>query len=68
MKLSKGLKIFSVILECSFIGSIILYIYNYFMATKKYEIILSDEVKSKLYDIGYIMGYNDYFKYYKNNY
>ncbi|MBQ1813102.1 MAG: hypothetical protein II119_04070 [Bacilli bacterium] len=39
MKLSKGLKIFSVILECSFIGSIILYIYNYFMATKKYEII-----------------------------
>lgn len=39
MKLSKGLKIFSVILECSFIGSILLYIYNYFMATKKYEII-----------------------------
>ena len=36
--------------------------------TKKYEIIVSDEVKSKLYDIGYIMGYNDYFKYYKNNY
>lgn len=34
---------------------------------KKYKISLSDEVKSKLYDIGYIIGYNDYFKYYKNN-
>lgn len=39
MKLSKGLKIFSILLECSFIGSIILYIYNYFVATRKYEII-----------------------------
>ena len=39
MKLSKGLKIFSIVLECTFLGSIILYIYNYIIATKKYEII-----------------------------
>ena len=54
MKLSKGLKVFSVILECSFIGCIILYIYNYFMASKKYE-IMPMEVK-KVLNIFVIIG------------
>ena len=47
MKLNKGLRILSIIFECSFIGSIMLYIYNYFNASKKYE-ILPAEIKSKL--------------------
>ena len=37
----------SIVLECSFIGSIILYIYNYFVSTKKYEII-PVEIKTRL--------------------
>ena len=47
MKLNKGLKILSILFECSFIGSIMLYIYNYFNASKKYE-ILPAEIKSRL--------------------
>jgi len=47
MKLNKGLKIASIIFECSFIGSVMLYIYNYYNASKKYE-ILPIEVKSRL--------------------
>lgn len=54
MKLSKGLKVFSIILECSFIGCIILYIYNYFIASKKYEII-PIEVK-KILNVFVIIG------------
>lgn len=54
MKMSKGLKFFSVILECSFIGCIILYIYNYFMASKKYE-IMPMEVK-KVLNIFVVVG------------
>lgn len=37
--MNKGLKVFSILCECSFLGSIILYIYNYYLSTKKYEII-----------------------------
>ena len=47
MKLNKVLKIFSIILECSFFGSVILYIYNYFVANNKYE-IFPIEVKNRL--------------------
>lgn len=47
MKLNKGLNIFSIILECSFFGSIILYVYNYFIASKKYD-ILPAEIKTRL--------------------
>ena len=47
MNSNKGLKIFSIILECSFIGSIILYVYNYYLSSKKYEII-PVEIKSRL--------------------
>jgi len=47
MKLNKGLKIASIIFECSFIGSIMLYIYNYFNASKKYD-ILPVEIKTRL--------------------
>ncbi len=47
MKTDKILKIFSIILEASFIGSIILYIYNYYIASKKYEVIPA-LVKSRL--------------------
>lgn len=47
MKLNKFLKMLSIVLECSFIGSIILYIYNYFVSTKKYEII-PVEIKTRL--------------------
>ena len=47
MNSNKSLKIFSIILECSFIGSIILYVYNYFVSSKKYEII-PIEVKKRL--------------------
>lgn len=47
MRTNKVLKIFSIILEASFIGSIILYIYNYYIASKKYEIIPA-LVKSRL--------------------
>ena len=36
MNSNKGLKIFSIILECSFIGSIILYVYNYYLSSKKF--------------------------------
>ena len=54
MKLSKGLKVFSIILECSFIGCIILYIYNYFIASKKYE-IMPIEVK-KILNVFVIIG------------
>lgn len=47
MKLNKGLKILSIIFECSFIGSVMLYIYSYFNASKKYE-ILPVEIKTRL--------------------
>lgn len=47
MKLNKGLKTLSIIFECSFIGSVMLYIYNYFNASKKYE-IFPIEVKTTL--------------------
>jgi len=47
MKTNKILKIISIILEASFIGSIFLYIYNYYIATKKYEIIPAI-IKSRL--------------------
>ena len=47
MNSNKGLKIFSIILECSFIGSIILYVYNYYLSSKKYEII-PVEIKNRL--------------------
>lgn len=47
MKLNKGLRILSILFECSFIGSIMLYIYNYFNASKKYE-ILPAEIKTRL--------------------
>ena len=39
MEKNKTLRIFGIILEASFIGSILLYIYNYFVASKKYDII-----------------------------
>ena len=47
MKKDKNLRILGIILEASFIGSIILYIYNYFIASKKYEVIPA-AVKSRL--------------------
>lgn len=47
MNSNKSLKVFSIILECSFIGSIILYVYNYFVFSKKYE-IMPIEVKKRL--------------------
>ena len=47
MNSNKGLKIFSIILECSFIGSIILYVYNYYLSSKKYE-IMPAEIKNRL--------------------
>lgn len=47
MKSNKVLKIFSIILECSFIGSILLYIYNYYVSSKKYE-IMPIEIKNRL--------------------
>lgn len=47
MNSNKGLKIFSIILECSFIGSIILYVYNYYLSSKKYE-IMPVEIKNRL--------------------
>lgn len=47
MKLNKGLKILSIIFECSFIGSVMLYIYSYFDASKKYD-ILPAEIKTRL--------------------
>jgi len=47
MKLNKCLKIFSIILECSFIGSVIIYIYNYFVSSKKYE-VMPVEIKTRL--------------------
>ncbi len=34
---------------------------------KQYKIVLSDDIKSKLYDLGYMLGFNDYFIYYENN-
>ena len=45
--MKKGLRILSIILEASFIGSILLYIYNYYVSSKKYEIIPA-EIKSRL--------------------
>ncbi len=47
MKLNKGLKISSIIFECSFIGSIVLYIYNFYISNKKYEVIPAT-IKSRL--------------------
>ena len=47
MKLNKVLKIFSVIFECSAIGNIVLYIYNFYMSSKKYE-IMPEKVKTNL--------------------
>ena len=34
---------------------------------KKYKIKISKEIKSKIYDIGYMSGYNDYIDNNKNN-
>ena len=45
--MNKVLKNISVILECSFIGSVILYVYNFYTASKKYE-ILPVAVKNRL--------------------
>lgn len=39
MKMNKFLKFLSIVFECSFIGTVFLYIYNYFDANKRYEII-----------------------------
>ena len=39
MKLNKILKVISVIFECAFAGGVILYGYNYYIGTKKYDII-----------------------------
>lgn len=39
MNLNKVLKVFSIIFECSFAGSVILYIYNYYVGSKKYDVI-----------------------------
>jgi len=39
MNLNKVLKVFSIIFECSFAGAVILYIYNYYIGMKKYEVI-----------------------------
>lgn len=39
MNLNKILKSLSIIFECSFAGSVILYIYNYYVGSKKYEVI-----------------------------
>lgn len=47
MKINKGLRISSIIFECSFIGSIMLYIYNYYIASKKYD-VLPVEIKKRL--------------------
>ena len=47
MKTNKILKILSIMFECSFIGSVMLYIYNYFNASKRYE-ILPAEIKTRL--------------------
>lgn len=47
MKLNKFLKILMVIFETSTIGSIILYVYNYYISSKKYEII-PEAVKTRL--------------------
>lgn len=47
MEMNKILKNISVILECSFIGSVILYVYNFYTASKKYE-ILPSAVKTRL--------------------
>ena len=47
MEMNKVLKNISVILECSFIGSVILYVYNFYTASKKYE-ILPVAVKNRL--------------------
>ena len=34
---------------------------------KKYKLKISKETKSKIYDLGYVSGYNDYIKYIKNS-
>lgn len=47
MSTNKVLRTLSIIFECSFIGSVILYIYNYYISNKKYE-IMPDAVKSNL--------------------
>lgn len=47
MKTNKFLKILSIMFECSFIGSIMLYIYNYVNESKRYE-ILPAEIKTRL--------------------
>ena len=39
MKTNKFLRILCIILECSFVGTVFLYIYNYYIANRKYEII-----------------------------
>lgn len=46
MKTNKILRSVSVIFECSFIGCIILYAYNYYVSAKKYEIIPTDIKKN----------------------
>ena len=46
MKTNKILRSLSVIFECSFIGCIILYAYNYYVSAKKYEIIPTDIKKN----------------------
>lgn len=35
--------------------------------SKKYKIVIDEELKSKLYDIAFILGYNSTLKYIKNN-
>lgn len=47
MKTNKFLKILSIMFECSFIGSVMLYIYNYVNESKRYE-ILPAEIKTRL--------------------
>jgi len=39
MNKDKILKLFSIVFECSFIGSVILYVYNYYVGSKKYDVI-----------------------------
>lgn len=39
MNIKKILKVLSIIFECSFAGSAILYIYNYYVGVRKYDVI-----------------------------
>lgn len=55
MKFNKFLKILSIIFECSFIGSVMLYIYNYVNESKRYE-ILPAEIKTRLNIFIFVAG------------